>query len=210
MNRIDANVTELMPKSSSGFKASMSSSCWVCQTNLSARAAFCHDCGTIQPCRSLDHFTRLGFDRRYDIDRALFTDRFEAMRRVFLAERFTAKGPRQQQLATDHLSVLEEAYAVLADPVRRADYLLNLVDAPPVPVEDNPVIIDLKLELSGAADAAVIDRVAHKARHGVELAMRDLSGAFRAQNYTEAAIVLARLTQLEDIAATARVRRGDL
>lgn len=210
MNRIDANVTELVPHATNGIKISTSCACWVCQTNLSARAAFCHDCGTIQSCRSLDHFTRLGFDRRYDLDHALLASRFEAMRRVFLAERFGAKGPRQQQLASDHLSALEEAFAVLADPVRRAEYVLELVDAEPAETAPDAGLVDLKLELTGAADAAVIDRVAHKARHGVEVALRELSSSFRTQNYTEAAIVLARLAQLEDIAATARKQRGAL
>jgi len=33
--------------------------CWLCQKPVSARALFCHHCGTIQQVRNLDHFARV-------------------------------------------------------------------------------------------------------------------------------------------------------
>jgi molecular chaperone HscB len=213
MNRIETNVTELSPRSLAGLTVQATAPCWVCQSTLSARAAFCHECGTIQAPREVDHFTRFGLDRRFDLDRDQLAGRYEAFRRVFVAERVGGKGPRQKQLAADHLTAVEEAHSILRDPVRRAEYLLSLLDEPGLATAAQAVeaeMAELHSELVGAADAVAIDRVALKARHGVEVCIRDLSGAFRQQAFGEVAIILARLTQLEDIAASARARRGDL
>lgn len=209
MNRLNGNVTELAPRVSAGAPVAVNCACWVCQSSLSTRAAFCHDCGTIQPNRQMDHFTRLGLDRRFDVDREVVAARYTALSRIFQAERFAAKGPRQKQLASDQINALEEAYADLRCPVRRAQYLLCLHNAPSDLAEDEAgETLELRGELATAADAAAIDRVAFKARHGVEVAIRELSGAFRQQSYTEVAVILARLAQFEDIAASARARRS--
>lgn len=210
MSRINGNVTDLASRASLGAHATLTTCpCWICQTNLSARAAFCHDCGTIQPVRDVDHFTRLGLDRRFDVDRDLMEGRYTALSRIYQAERFAAKGPRQKQLANDHLSAVQEAYSELRCPIRRAQYLLTLMDEPQASTgQTGEDIADLRAELASAADKAAIERVAFKAVHGVELAIRELSAAFRQQSFTEVAVILARLAQLEDIAASARASRS--
>ena len=213
MNRNEGNVTELAPRSLAGLSVQATAPCWVCQSTLSTRAAFCHECGTIQAPREVDHFTRFGLDRRFDLDRDQLAGRYEAFRRVFMAERLNGKSPRQKQLASDHLAAVEEAHGILRDPVRRAEYLLTLLDEPALADAQQAVeteMSELRGELVGAADTVAIDRVAHKARHGVEVCIRDLSGAFRQQAFADVAIILARLAQLEDIAATARQRRSAL
>lgn len=199
------NVTELLPGRVAG---STPCACWVCQTSLSGRAAFCHDCGTIQPSRGLDHFARLGLERRFDVERDVLDGRYTALVRIFKAERLSSKGPRQKQLASDQLSAVEEAYAELRCPVRRATYMLSLLGEAAVEDVADTGAAELRTELTTAADAAAIDRVAFKASHGVELAIRELSAAFRQQSYADVAIILARLAQLEDIAASARARRS--
>lgn len=209
INGISGNVTQLAPRSTISGHASPNAACWICQTSLSARAAFCHDCGTIQSVRNVDHFTRLGLEVRFDVDRELLELRYTALARIYQAERFGAKGPRQRQLATEHFTAVEEAYADLRCPVRRAQYLLSLLDGAPAgePKADSETVV-LRDELTIAADAPAIDRVAFKASHGMEVAIRELSAAFRQQSYDEAAVVLARLAEFEDIAASARARRN--
>lgn len=211
MSRIDGNVTELSPRIGASIQTLQAAPCWVCQNNLSARAAFCHECGTIQAPRALDHFTRMGIDRRFDIEREQLEGRFEAMQRIFQNERLLAKGPRQKQLASDQMSAVTEAYHTLRDPVTRAQYLLSLVDdaGATVLAEANSNDLDvLRGQLKNATDTAEIDRVAFQAGRGVEACIRELSGAFRQQSFAEVAVILARLVQLEDIAASARDRRS--
>jgi molecular chaperone HscB len=211
MSRIDGNVTDLAPRILGGGQGSSTTACWMCQTGLSCRAAFCHDCGTIQAPRALDHFARLGLDCRFDIDRAQLAGRTQAMARIFEAERFAAKGPRQKQLALEHLAAIEEAHTVLRDPVRRAEYLLTLVEgqgaSSPVVANSNDIDV-LRGQLKTAADSAAVDKVAFAAGQRVEACIRELSAAFRQQSFTEVAIILARLAQFEDIAASARAQRA--
>lgn len=211
MSRIDGNVTEMAPRVGATVHAIQAAPCWVCQTTLSARAAFCHDCGTIQPPRGLDHFTRMGIDRRFDVDRAVLDGRYQAMQRIFQNERLLAKGPRQKQLASEQMEAVTEAYGTLCDPVRRARYLLTLVNDAGVSVLAQANSNDLELlrgQLTDASDAAAVDRVASQAGRGIETCIRELSGAFRQQSFEEVAVILARLAQLEDIAASARAQRS--
>lgn len=212
MSRIDGNVTDFMPRLHSGLAAKQSCSCWICQANLSSHAVFCQDCGAIQPVRGHDHFAVMGLGRRFDIDAKMLDARYTALSRVFFAEIQNARGPRQKQIATDQAEALRVAFTTLRDPVRRAEYLLSLLDAPALTpdLSGDPELHDLAEELATAADATAIDRIAFKAGHGMEVALRDLSGAFRQQSFTEVAVILARLAQFEDIAASARARRNQI
>jgi len=212
MSRIEGNVTDLTPRAQKGVAAGGLYTCWMCQTGVSARAAFCHECGTVQAVRPLSHFERLGFDSRFDIDCAVLDARHAAQVRIFQSRRFASRGPRQAQLAGDHLQVLNEAFAVLRDPVRRAEYLLVLLQdggasIPEIRLDD---VDALKGELHQAADTAAIDRVANEASRGVETCIRDLSAAFRQHAFTDVWGILARLSQLENVARDARTRRGEV
>ncbi len=211
MSRIDGSVTELAPHRTGGTHGAVV--CWVCQSPVSARTAFCPTCTAIQPPRALDHFVRLGLECRFDLDRRELDERYRAVRRVFAVERFAAQGVRQRQLALDHLAAVEEAYLVLRDPVRRAEYLLTLVEEPgltPTVTANSNDLDVLCAQLQAARDVAAVDRVASLAGRGVEACLLDLSASFRHQAFTEVAVVLARLSRLEDIGTEARERRADL
>ena len=186
--------------------------CWMCQTALSARAAFCHECGTIQPPREeVDHFTRLGFERRYDIDLKTLEQRYTTMTRVFERERYHTKGRHQQELADKQAAHLASAYHTLQDPMRRADYLMTLIPTPIRPANNSEgSVLHLRDSLDDTTDGAEIDRIALTAQHAHESALKELSQAFREQNFSLVTILLARLAELEDIAALARTRRASL
>ena len=55
-------------------------SCWLCSQPVSQRALFCHHCGTVQPPRVLDPFTRLGLPVRFDVDSAVLERQFTGFR----------------------------------------------------------------------------------------------------------------------------------
>lgn len=209
MSRITGNVADMAPRSALGVVRGGLGECWMCQTGVSARASFCHSCGTIQPVRSLNHFERLGLDCRFDIDRQDLEARTAALLRVFRAQTLSGRGPRQRQLASEHMAAVTEASATLGDPVRRAEYLLTLMQdggtSPTIIALDD--VEALKADLKMAADGAAIDRVANQAGRGVEACIRDLSAAFRTHELAEVTGILARLTQLEALSVEARTRR---
>ncbi|MGQ9367734.1 molecular chaperone DnaJ [Azospirillum sp. ST 5-10] len=189
--------------------------CWLCGRSVAARALFCHGCGAVQPPAALDHFTRLGLERRFDIDLEQLARQHAGLSRALTPERFVARGVRQQSNAAAQAEALAEAHAVLRDPVRRARYLLELLGGDRIENDPGtaPEESELRARLDAAAadpdaGAAAMDRVAHEVAQRIEGCIRELAHAFRTGLTGAAARVLARLEALEAVAADARARRA--
>jgi molecular chaperone HscB len=75
---------------------------------------------------TLDHFARFGLARRWQLDRDALEDRYlEGSRRVH-PDRHANADSATRRAALEHSAALNEGYAVLRDPVRRAEYLVKL------------------------------------------------------------------------------------
>jgi molecular chaperone HscB len=87
----------------------------------------CPACGELQrePPR-LDHFTRFGIGRAYELDLQDLDRRFLALSRRVHPDRMVGKTPAERNRALLLTAALNEANTVLRDPVRRAEYLLAL------------------------------------------------------------------------------------
>lgn len=186
--------------------------CWLCARSVSARALFCHACGAIQPPRPLDAFTRLGLERRFDIDLDQLSRQHAGLGRALEPERFASRGARQQTLARQQAEALTAAFETLRDPLRRARYLLDLAGTPADPpdaAEDDDTAA-LAAALEAATGAAEIDRAGAEAVARVASGIKELAAAFRAGDSALAALLLARVEALEALAARARVLRAGL
>ena len=186
--------------------------CWLCGRSVAARALFCHSCGAVQAPRPLDHFTRLGLERRFDIELEALNRQHAGFSRALDPERFAARGTRQQANARAQVDALADAYETLRDPVRRARYLLDLEGAPQPPqeAEDDEEVAALSGQLAAAHDVAAIDRLAADVGQRIESCIKYLAIAFRNGQTDNAARILARLEQLESLCAAARARRAGL
>lgn len=182
-------------------------SCWLCRHAVSVRALFCHKCGAVQPPRELDHFTRLGVERRFDVDLALLDRQYNGFRRTLAPERFVAKGARERENAERQAAALTRAYDTLKEPVGRARHLLQLGGIADAQGGDDPDLAEMAASLAGGADPGAIDRVANQAGQAIESGIRALSAAFRAGDLFEAARRMVRLERLEHLAAAARRHR---
>jgi molecular chaperone HscB len=75
---------------------------------------------------TLDHFARFGLAPRWQLDRNELEDRYlEGSRRVH-PDRHANADIATRRAALEHSAALNEAYAVLRDGVRRAEYLVKL------------------------------------------------------------------------------------
>ncbi|WP_448205788.1 molecular chaperone DnaJ [Azospirillum sp. sgz302134] len=186
--------------------------CWLCGGSVTARALFCHSCGAVQPPRPVDHFTRLGLERRFDIEPEAVKRQHAGFSRALDPQRFTARGARQKANARAQLEALDEAFETLRDPVRRARYLLDLLGEPPAGgmAEDDGEVAALTGQLEAAQDAPAIDRLAADLGQRVESCIKYLAIAFRNGQTNNAARILARLERLEALCADARARRAGL
>jgi molecular chaperone HscB len=187
------------------------SHCWLCQKPVSTRALFCHHCGTIQPVRDLDHFARLGLERRIDIDVELLERQYTALGRTLDPQRFLIRGIGERGHAAKQLEVLVEAYETLRDPLRRGRYWLQLNEKSfKDQVEANPLVQDLRRELTAAAEPGMCDRVAQKAGQALEQGVMTLMQALRGENWEQANETLIEIDGVEGILDDVRTRRNGL
>lgn len=74
----------------------------------------------------LDHFARLGLERAWRVDRNALEDAYLARSRRYHPDRHVGADSATRRAALEHSSALNEAYQVLRNRVRRAEYLVKL------------------------------------------------------------------------------------
>lgn len=188
--------------------------CWLCQKTVSARALFCHHCGTIQPVRDIDHFARLGIEQRIDVDMEHLEKQYAALSRTLDPQRFLIRGLGERGHAARQMEALRQAYDVLRDPLSRGRYWIGLHEkggqgqqiARVLP----PFIAALRQELDSAAEPCVCDRVAQKAGQAMEQGIVGLMRALRGEDWQLAKAALSEIDGLEAILGDVRARRASL
>jgi molecular chaperone HscB len=185
--------------------------CWLCQRGMSERALFCHHCGTIQQVRDIDHFTRLGVDKRIDLASETLERQYATLKRALDPERFAIRGIGERGHAAKQLEALVEAYETLRDPVRRGRYWISLNQQENTEADGStPMITELRKDLESAAEVFQCDRVAHRAGLALEQGIKGLMQALRTQQWQIANAVLMQLDGLEMILSNVRNRRDQL
>ncbi|WP_447979129.1 Fe-S protein assembly co-chaperone HscB [Candidatus Nitrospira bockiana] len=102
------------------------SMCWHCQSEITGEY-FCDQCVKVQPLsKDLDYFACLGLPRLLKIDPAALESRFYQLSRTFHPDFFQSKTPTEQQISLGNAALLNSAYRTLKDPIRRAEYLVQL------------------------------------------------------------------------------------
>ena len=187
------------------------SHCWLCQKPVSTRALFCHHCGTIQPVRDIDHFARLGLERRIDTDLELLERQYQALSRTLDPQRFLIRGIGERGHASKQLEALNIAYDTLRDPLERGRYWLRLNEKIfKESVDANPLVLELRLELSSAVEPSACDRVAQRAGQALEQGVMALMQALRGGQWEQATLTLVEIDGVEGILDEVRGRRSEL
>ncbi|WP_461480761.1 Fe-S protein assembly co-chaperone HscB [Porticoccus sp.] len=75
---------------------------------------------------SSDYFAIFGFPVSYEIDLKLLADRYRNLQRQFHPDRYADKPAREQRLAEQYASLVNQAYSELKSPLQRAQYMLAL------------------------------------------------------------------------------------
>lgn len=102
------------------------SMCWHCQSEIHGEY-FCEQCVKVQPLsKELDYFTCLGLPRLLTIDLAGLEGKFYGLSRAFHPDFFQNKAKAEQAISLRNSALLNTAYRTLKDPIRRAEYLLQL------------------------------------------------------------------------------------
>jgi molecular chaperone HscB len=159
--------------------------CWSCEREGGA-GPLCAACGTVLPAdEGQDRFLVLGVPRKFSVDLEAAESNFKKLSRQVHPDRFATADPRARKAALSRTVQLNEAWRTLKDPMRRAEYLLELAgfglkgdDRKPVTPESTtrqltapPVllmeILELREELAAAQRAGNATKV-----HAMAQAMR--------------------------------------
>lgn len=182
--------------------------CWFCTKQLSPRALFCNHCGAIQPVRGVDHFARLGLERRIDIDQTELERQFATMQRTLDPDRFAIRSLTERTHAAKQMTALLEAYEVLRDPVQRGRYWLCLHNQEFNAVQAAvPLVQAMRQDIEQAGSAPEVDRIALRASMAMEDGIMRLMQSLRSQNWQSANQTLLELDGMEDIIHDARAKR---
>lgn len=186
--------------------------CWGCHGPVAGRALFCNSCGAIQPAREMDHFQRLGLEKRIDTDLDAMARNYAQLQRTFAPERFAIRGLTEKNHAARHLEMVREAYETLRDPVSRSRYWIKLNDSGPGSAADPlpAIVCELREEFSRAGETAQLDRLAQRAGQEIEFGIMKLLSSLRSREWKEANTILVTLDSMEVLVAEVREKRQAL
>jgi molecular chaperone HscB len=138
---------------------------------------FCEHCRTLAPTDGIDHFRLLELEPCYDLDPGELRRRYFHLARLLHPDRLGGQGGEPTEAELRAAAQLNRAHEVLADPVMRAEYLLELHGGPSAQ-EDKSVPEEVLLETlalreeiaeAGAAgDDVALCRLAEQVRAGYE------------------------------------------
>lgn len=111
------------------------------------------------PALPADYYAVFGLDRKLTLDDEALKRKFYELSRQFHPDRFATGSPEQRQFALDFTAMLNDAYRVLRNPVKRIEYLLaqegfdigeqRSKDVPPELLEE---VFELNMMLESAPD----------------------------------------------------------
>jgi len=185
--------------------------CWSCDEKVSARALFCHGCGSIQAPAAMDNFARLGLARGFDIADTDLDRQYFGFQRALHPDRFVGKSAKEQAISLQHATSINDAYECLKDTLKRAAHLLE-ISGYGLP-EDGETTSDPELlmeamemreSLAEAVDSEELGKVIKHSEDAVEHCVEQLREAFEAGNFEHAKLLALRLTYLTKLAQEAR------
>jgi molecular chaperone HscB len=102
--------------------------CWSCgATHAKTRAAhFCKSCGKVQPPVPVDYFSFFGLPPKLNLDVAALTKDFYDLSRKLHPDLNAGASTQEQEWSLEQSSLLNDAYRMLKDPIKRTEYLLHL------------------------------------------------------------------------------------
>jgi molecular chaperone HscB len=100
--------------------------CWSCEKE-GGGGPFCAACKAIlPPDGGTDRFAVLGLPRRFEIDLGAAETAYKELSRQLHPDRFAKADPRARKAALARTVEINDAWRTVKDPLRRAEYLLEL------------------------------------------------------------------------------------
>ncbi|WP_180683353.1 Fe-S protein assembly co-chaperone HscB [Tepidicella baoligensis] len=142
-----------------------------------------------------DDFTLFGLPPRFRLDRAVLDERWKQLQRRVHPDRFAHQGAAAQRVAMQWSVRINEAYARLKDPLKRAAYWCELQGVP-VNAEDNTAMpaaflmqqMEWREALDEANDEATLERLLAETRQARDACLSELAKAIDERGDAQAAV----------------------
>lgn len=99
--------------------------CWSCAEAHAASTLFCPSCSKIQPVATGDYYEVFSLVPRLDLDLGALEHQFHKLSRKLHPDRFARATSSEKEWSLADTALLNDAYRVLRDPIRRTEYLLK-------------------------------------------------------------------------------------
>lgn len=150
-----------------------------------------------------NYYKLLGVAERFPVDEALLSSNYKTLQRQWHPDKFACAASSQQATAATMSARINEAYATLASPDRRAKHLLRLrshADPPPLDPRFLAWVIEFQEDVAAAEqDPEQLKRLAGLASDKVDICLDSLSHAFEEGVMDAAAREIATLQFLRSI-----------
>lgn len=186
--------------------------CWNCTATI-GEGLFCNHCQVIQPPKNTDYFTLFSLPAQYAQDVSAIERAYFSLQRQLHPDRFASKPERMRKYSLEHSMRANEAYEILKNPMKRAQYLLHLAGIE-INGEKDTIkpshtllmeVMELREALSEVSTAHALNMLLSDIHTRVEDTQSQLNAAFEAGALQEAAGLALRLNYLHKLAHDAKI-----
>lgn len=193
------------------------SKCWSCKGPVK-ETPFCVTCGAVQPPGHANHFLRFGLKPSFDIDNDWLDQHYFEMQRDLHPDRFATRSDREKSLSQQQATAINDAYETLKEPLRRADYLVDLLSLNFLPegcnlVNDQALLMEsmeLRQSLEDCETKEQVNILSHRAQNEIKGCIEKLSKLFKDDDIEGACRYKTRLRYLEKLIEEIRIHRMKL
>ena len=192
--------------------------CWSCKGPVSLVIAFCETCGAVQPPGQANHFLRLGLERSFDVNVEGLEQHYFDMQRQLHPDRFATRSAQEKSLSQQQATAINDAYETLKDPLKRADYLVDMLGVDVLLegcnlVNDQALLMEtmeLREALVECETAEQIDVLSIRAQNDIKGCIEKLSKLFKDDDIEGACRLKTRLRYLKKLTEEIRIHQMKL
>ena len=192
--------------------------CWSCKGPVLQVVPFCETCGAVQPPGQANHFLRFGLETSFDIDIKWLDQHYFNMQRNLHPDRFATSSAQEKSLSQQQATTINDAYETLKEPLRRADYLLDLLSADLLPdgcnlVNDQALLMEtmeLREALEECETMEQVIALSARAQNEIKGCIEKLSKLFKDNDIEGACRLKTRLRYFKKLTEEARIHQMKL
>jgi molecular chaperone HscB len=192
--------------------------CWSCKGPVSLVVAFCETCRAVQPPGQANHFIRLGLECSFDVNVEGLDQHYFDMQRQLHPDRFANRSAQEKSLSQQQATAINDAYETLKEPLKRADYLVDLLGIDVLPegcnlVNDQALLMEtmeLREALAECKTTEQVDNLSTRAQNDIKGCIEKLSKLFKDNDIEGACRLKTRLRYFKKLSEEIRIHQTKL